>query len=812
MSSLIATMWLGAALATQTATSTPSMDSTPPRLDVYPRRVSLTSANDQQRWIAVVTSADGVTRDVTQEVTVEIDDSGMVQQEGNRLIPLADAGETQLRVSWKGQETAVPLSIQGGTHRPPVSFLLDVMPTLTRAGCNTGTCHGASRGKDGFRLSLFGFDPQGDYHRLTRELATRRLNLAEPGESLLLEKAVGAVTHTGGKRFDVDSPEYRTLYEWMSAGAANDPEVPPTVDRITLFPPEVVASVGQTPQPLVVMAHYSDGTDRDVTDLAVFLSSDESVAPMSSSAVSPQSRGESFVTARYDTHTVGIPTIVLAETSTTTPSVAPVRDHYVDQLVADKLRKLRIVASPPCSDREFLRRIHLDVTGQLPPEASYADFMADATLDKRERMVDHLLARDEFADLWAAKWADLLMIRRVNNIMSEKGVDVYAAWLRDQIRQQRPFDEIVRELLTANGHSFSHPPANYYSIEPDRLKVAENTAQVFLGIRTQCAQCHNHPFDRWTMDDYYGFAAFFARVSRKRHEDYRQWIVFTGGGETRHPVSGKNVPPKYLGGPAAELSSGQTRREAVADWLVSPENPYFAKNLANRVWEHFFGRGIVEPVDDVRVSNPPSNGPLLDALAARLIETDYDIRSLARDILISDAYQRSSEPLPENAHDERNFARATVRRIPAPVLMDCLSQVTAAPTKFRRRPLGTKAVETPDNEPNNYFLKTFGRASRESACACESQATPTLSQALHLLNGDTVHEKIKRGGVVRQWLSRDSSPEAIVRDLYVRCLCRTPTDGELQTLLEEIDLDEPQQDLEDVFWAILNSREFLFIR
>ena len=459
---------------------------------------------------------------------------------------------------------------------------------------------------------MFGFDPAGDYLRITRELATRRVNLARPAASLLLEKAVAAVPHTGGKRFEVGSKSYATIHRWLEEGAHDDANDIPTVDSLQVFPPEIVIQGFGQQQRMLVMAHYSDGSDRDVTDLVVFLSSDEGVASVDKAGiVTGSSRGESFVTARFETQTVGIPVLVLpAELQY---ARQPAEGNYIDELVLEKLAKLRVPASPLCSDEEFIRRATIDVIGLLPTAEVYREFVASDSPNKRTEYVQALLTRDEFADVWAAKWADLLMLRQVNNLMSEKAVLTYFHWLRDQIALGTPLDEIVRQLLATSGATFEQPAANFYVVERDKKKIAENVAQVFLGIRTQCAQCHNHPFDRWTMDDYYGFQAFFIRVAKKQHEDIRQWIVFGGGGETRHLVTKQVVKPKFLGGEEPEIAAGVDRRTVVAEWITSPDNPYFARAAANRIWAHFLGRGIADPVDDFRVSNPPSNAALLAA-------------------------------------------------------------------------------------------------------------------------------------------------------------------------------------------------------
>jgi len=402
------------------------------------------------------------------------------------------------------------------------------------------------------------------------------------------------------------------------------------------------------------------------------------------------------------------------------------------------------------------------------------------------------------------------MIKSSNQV-SAKSAFLYYSWLTDKIAGNVPLDQMVAELLSATGGTFKSPATNYYQIERDTLKTAENVAQVFFGIRTQCAQCHNHPFDRWTMDDYYSFAAFFAQIGRKQSEDYREIIVFnSGGGEVRHPVGGRNMPPKFLGG-AAPDTAGKDRREIVAQWIASADNPYFSTSVANRVWAHFFGKGIVEPVDDIRVSNPPSNPELFQALGKKLVEYKYDFRQLVRDICSSNAYQRTATRNESNATDERNFAHANVRRIPAEQLLDCVSQVTGASDKFQGLPLGARAVEIANGSTSNYFLTTFGRAPRETVCACEAKTEPTLSQALHMLNGNTIQGKIQQGGVVKKLLDAGQTPPQVIESLYIRALARKPTPEEAERLLTVVGQSaNPQQGLEDVFWAVLNSREFIF--
>jgi len=787
----------------------PVAGAAPARIDFYPPEVQLATSQARQRYLVIATRADGVTEDVTGRAQVVPADTKIVRVEKQVLYPVGD-GQTTLAVQFEGQSVTVPVVVKSAAVSRPISFRLDVMPVFMRAGCNTGACHGSARGKDGFHLSLFGYDPEGDYYRLTRELGFRRINLAVPPESLLLQKATGSVPHTGGKRFDPNSPYYATLRSWLEAGAPNDSGQVPSVETLELYPPKAVLEGAGTTQQMIARARYSDGTVRDVTDLAVFFSNNDNSAVVDEHGlVKAANRGEAFVMARFETKTTGAQMIVLpAGVPYTRPSEPPA--NYIDQLVEAKLEKLRMVPSPLCSDAVFLRRVTLDITGKLPTEDEYRAFLADKDPAKRAKRIDALLDRKEFAEIWAMKWGELLMIRTTNEV-SNKSAWLYANWLTDRISRNVPVDQMVRELLSASGGTFRNPATNFYQVETDTLKTAENVAQVFLGFRIQCAQCHNHPFDRWTMDDYYSFAAFFCQIGRKPGEDYRETIVFNrAAGEVRHPVGNRPMEPKFLGGPKPDVQ-GKDRREVLAQWLTAPDNPYFAPNLANRVWQHFFGIGIVEPVDDIRISNPPSNPELMAALGQRLISYRYDFKQLVRDICNSHAYQRSTERNPTNADDERNFAHAAVRRLQAEVLLDCISQVTEAPNKFPRLPVGAQAVQIADGSISTYFLTTFGRSPRETVCAQEVRREPTLSQALHLLNGDTIQQKIAAGGVVRKMLAEKKAPRDIITSLFIRCLCREPTSEEIGRLEKFVAAEpNPQGPLEDIFWALLNSREFAF--
>lgn len=789
---------------------TAAADTTWTALAAYPPEVNLATKLDQQSIVVMATRADGVTIDVTKEAQLTLADPAVAKLENQILYPQV-AGTTTLKVAFGGHECQLPVKVENPEAERPVSFKLDVMPILMRAGCNTGSCHGAARGKDGFMLSLFGYDPDGDYHRITREQATRRLNLALPERSLFMEKSIGAVPHSGGKRFERDSVYYNTIVEWIENGVPKDADDLPVVTGIELYPNQAVLEGEGATQQFTVRANYSDGTDRDVSHLVVFMTNNDNSATVSDNGlVTAAARGEAFITARFDNYTVGSQVLVLPkDLKYNPPQEKPV--NYIDELVNNKLRKLRIEPSPVCSDEVFLRRVTIDITGLLPTPEEYHEFVNDTDPYKRSKLIDRLLERKEFSEIWAMKWSQLLMVKTSNQI-AYKQMFLYSNWLTGQLADNVPLDQMVRELLSSSGGTFTEPQTNFYQVERDTLKVAENVAQVFMGIRTQCAQCHNHPFDRWTMDDYYSFAAFFSQIGRKQGEDYRETVVFNRrGGDVRNPLTNQVMKPKFLGGEEPELK-GQDRREALAEWLTSPENPYFAPSVANRVWDHFFGIGIVHPVDDIRVSNPPSNPELFEALGQKLIEYDYDFKQLVRDICNSNTYQRSTERNASNMTDELNFAHGNIRRIGAESLLDCINQVTETKEKFRGLPLGARAVQVADGRTSNYFLTTFGRAPRDSVCACETSTDPTLSQALHLLNGTTIEQKIGQGGVIKEMLKAGAPPQEVIESLYIRALSRKPTAEELERLTGMLPEDEKEIEavLSDVYWALLNSREFLF--
>ncbi|RFC42504.1 MAG: Protein of unknown function (DUF1553)/Protein of unknown function (DUF1549) [Verrucomicrobia bacterium] len=762
---------------------------------------------DSQSFVVRVIQDNGIHMDVTNEAKLTLEDGTKAKLDKNLLTPKA-TGKTHLKVEWKGISKSIPITVENPELEPPVSFRLDVMPVFMKAECNR--CHGSARGQDGFKLSLWGFDPETDYFRITREFPGRRVNLAVPEESMLITKADGEAAHTGGKKFEKGSPLYHTMLRWLKAGALDDPKDVAQVKGVELMPGSLVLQGPGQNFRMNVRATFTDGSTRDVTTTALFLSNNEGTAKVGADGtLTTGTRGEAFVMARYGAFTVGAQVIVLPkDLKFEWPKVQ--ERNEIDKLVNTKLRNLRMTPSEQCDDLTFLRRAFIDLSGTLPSLERVQAFQTDTDPAKREKLVDDLLKQPGFVDLWTLKWADLLQIRTINNQSSNKTVQLYHNWLRDQILAGVPLNQLAAKLLTATGSNLENPAATFYTLELDPIRVTEDAAQAMLGIRIQCAQCHNHPFDRWTMSDYRGFMAFFMQVGRKQGEDPREKIIYNAaGGEAKHPVGDKVVPPKFPGGEEPDVK-GKDRREVLAQWLADPQNPWFAKHMANLVWAQLMGIGIVNPVDDIRISNPASNPELLSHLANRMVEHNFDIRKLAREICLSATYQRSTRSNETNELDTKNFAKATIRRMRAEVLLDAISDASGNSAKHVGMSQGMRAVEIADAKKTNYFLTTFGRSTRDNVCARE-EVSPTLSQALHLLTGDTVEGNMKAGNLVTKLLTSGKKPAEVMIELYLRVIGRTPTPEEsasLEALFS--DAEQTKATLEDIQWALLNSKEFLF--
>jgi hypothetical protein len=719
-------------------------------------------------------------------------------------------------------------SVSAAPPESPPSFRRDVMPVFFRAGCNAGTCHGSSRGKDGFMLSLFGYDAKGDYFRLTEELIGRRINVAAPSESLLLKKAAGQVPHTGGKRFSKDSSYYKTLLKWIEAGAPNDPDDVPVPVEITLSPERLQFDVNGEPTPTEVTARYSDGSARNVTSLALFASNNPDTATVSADGVvSPGKRGDTYVFARFNRFTVGSEVIVLPNESAANWKKPPV-NNYIDELVYDRLQKLRLQPSDLCDDETFLRRVYLDLAGTPPTVDQYYEFINDKNADKRAALIDSLIASDEFTDVWTALWAE--WVRLMGGGYAPTGTDVKAAetyyqWIHEQIQANRPFNEFVADQISATGSNLTNGPANLYTmlihdVRFEPKEFAANLSQLTLGIQVQCAECHNHPFDRWTMDDYYGFVSFFTGIRRKLGAESREMYIFNdrSAGPAKHKVDGRPMLATVLGG-EAPVEQMPDKRRALAAWLAASDNPHFAKNMANRVWAHFFSRGLVEPIDDMRISNPPTNKPLLDGLARRFADAGFDLRALVRDICNSRIYQLTSQPNSTNEGDTRQFSRSRLRRLRADVLLDSIVTVTDGRRNFGMFPIGTKAIQhyprtrgdTVLPNAGDSFFETFGRSKRGSICVCETRSESTLSQTLHMLAGDTIDGQVQGGRVVQKLIEAGRSPEEIIDELFIRALSRKPSDEERASMRELVgESVTDRQVYEDIFCSLLQTTEFGF--
>ena len=778
----------------------------------YPDHVQLDNTGDTQRVVVQQTRDDGVTLDQTGAVAVSFAPDGIAKwTEDHRVAPVAD-GDTVMTMKAGDKSVTVPVKVKNVAKAREISFRNDVEPVMMRSGCNMGSCHGSAQGKNGFHLSLFGYDPGVDYLALTRQERARRMNEAEPHESLMLQKPAGQVDHDGGTRFAPDSGLYAILTKWIANGAKDDPADLPKLTGIELVPHACVLEGEGAPQQFVVKAAYSDGTDRDVTDLAVLSSSDELTVTLNKDTglAKAGGRGEAYIMARFGSFAVISQVITLPkDLKLQWPDAAP--KNYVDELVFAKLKKLRIPPAELCTDAVFVRRVYLDVLGVLPTPAETQSFIADTAPDKRAKLVDALLQRPEFPALWAMKWAELLRVQ-TNPVIDRKAMHRYNDWIRQSIASNKPIDQMVKELLTAQGGNFTEAAANFYLTDPSPNQMAENVAQVYLGIQIKCAQCHNHPFERWTMDDYYSFAAFFAQVGRKPSSDPRETIVFDSrSGEVANLKNGVNMAPKFLGGAAPDCS-GKDRRALLADWLTAPDNPWFAKCFANRIWHQFFGMGIIDPPDDVRATNPPSNPELLDELAKKLLSYHYDMHGLVKDICNSYTYQMSSHPRDPAIVDTKNFSHSMVRRLPAEQLLDAIASVTETKVKFANLPLGARAAEVADGNSGNYFLELFGRPARVTVSVCERRNEPTLGQTLHLINGDTINTAIRAaGGRLEQLASSKDSPADVVGALYMAAYSRTPTDEE-KAQVDKYVTGSPDRKtgLEDVMWSILNSKEFVF--
>ncbi len=712
--------------------------------------------------------------------------------------------------------TSHPLAAQEPAKTRPFHFETDVVSILSRFGCNASGCHGKAEGQNGFKLSIFGFDPQADHVALTSESRGRRTNPAVPERSLLLQKACGDMPHGGGVRIRKDTDEYRTLRNWIAAGLPFGEPTAPRVVSITVSPHEQLMKLKST-QPLKVVAKFDNGIEEDVTRHAKFQSNNDGLAGVDEHGLvtTGETPGDVAIMANY----LGAVDVfrVLIPRPTDSASVAPpgtratAEGNFIDPLVDAKLTKLNIQPSDLCSDEDFLRRAFLDVIGTLPKPDEVRKFLDDKRPDRRARLIDDLLKRPEYADYWALKWSDLLRVERPT--LGHAGAHAYYRWMRDGFATNKPFDRFARELLTAEGLLRDQPAGYVFKAVKQSGEQAATISQVLLGTRIECAKCHHHPFDRWSQTDYFGMEAFFTQVSFKPTPQ-GEMLLAKDSGATKHSRTGETVFAHALGEPSPTQSPDGDRRKLLAEWMTSPKNPFFARNLVNRAWAHFLGRGLVEPVDDMRLTNPPTNPELLDALAARFIESGFDVHQLIRTITASRAYQRSAHPNATNERDEQNYSRALLKRLDAEVLFDAVCQATGVPEKFSGVPEGSRAIQLWDSQVNHYFLKLFGRPVRATACECERATEPSVSQVLHVLNSPELQAKLSHesGTVARLVRRYPSDNSALIDELYLTVQSRLPTANEKSVATKYLQDHEStrRQAAEDLAWSLLNSLEFVF--
>ena len=784
----------------------------PKSLEVWPVEVRLSGPAAAQRLVVVGVDADGSRKDLTAGARIESSspDVAAIDPRG-RVIPKGDGAGT-IVVKAGGIEARVSVRVAGLRRSPRrVSFRHEVVPILTKLGCNMGTCHGGQHGKGGFRLSLLGFEPAPDFTAIVKSAESRRVTPFAPEESLLLLKPTLAVAHGGGRKMEIGSDEYEVIRLWLEQGAPGPIEAEPDVEGLSVYPASRVLSPGDE-QRLVVLARLGDGTVRDVTDQAKFDSLGEGIATVSPRGVAKVERqGETNIMVRYQGHAA------LARLTVPFAASKPfayAAKNVVDEKAAAKWRALGLAPSGPCTDAEFLRRVMLDVIGTTPSPEEVGAFLADGAPDKRERLVDRVLDRPEYVDFWTLKWGDLLRVNSEN--LGTQGMLAFNLWLRESFRGNKPFSRMIDELVTAQGSIYTDGPANYYRVSKNPEDLAETTAQLFMGVRLQCAKCHHHPFEAYGQDDYYGLAAYFSRVRTKNSDEFglfgREQVVYVNkAGEVNQPRSGKRMTPRPLGAPPAD--DPIDRRRALSRWLTDPKNPWTARNVANRYWGYMMGVGLVNPIDDLRETNPPSNPELLDALATEFVKSGYDLKALMRLILKSRTYGLSALPTPDNRLDTTFFTHYRVKRLTAEQLLDALNAATGTTEKFTQRPAGTRSISLPDTTFKSYFLDTFGRPVRALSCECERGSDPNLSQALHLMNSEVVNRKIAAPEGRLTLLLKDKSLDdaKLVRTLYLLAFCRPPEPHEVEVATKLVaEAPSRTQGAQDLFWGLLNSKEFFF--
>jgi hypothetical protein len=778
-------------------------------VSIEPRQVALQGPGAAQTLLVTGRFADGTERDVTAQARFRTDRPSVAAVDAEGVLKAAGDGTARVTAEVGGRTATLAVKVSGTAASRPVSFTNDVMAVLTKAGCNQGACHGSPAGKGGFKLSMFGYDPALDQPAIVTADGGRRVDLKDVPKSLLLQKPTASVPHGGGQRFPLDSPEYRALRAWMEAGAPADPPETPHITGLQVLPVSRSMAALKATQRLVVMAQFSDGSAVDVTRNTRLTSNDDAVAALDGATLTAAGVGETAVMARY-LGQVAVCRVIVPPAWPAPKLTAFKANNLIDQLVARKWQELRLAPSDLCADAEFLRRASLDTIGLPPAPDEVRRFLADRDPAKRAKKVDELLARPEFVDLWTQYWSDLLRVSN-RNIVGEPE-KAYRAWIHDSVAANKPYDQFAREVLTATGDITTPGPGSFFQVARTPEDRARDASQIFLGVRIECAQCHNHPFEKWTRDHYFGLAAFFAQAKTAAGPDKKLMLTVDLKAELRYPEKKANVVPAVLDTRPVTVAPDTDRREALAAWVTDARNPFFARAVANRIWAHFFGRGLVDPVDDFRETNPASDEPLLLALARSLVMHRYDLKSLMREIMNSRTYQLSSAPNRWNEHDGRNFARAYLRRLPAQQMLDSVCQATGVPEKYAGQPPGTRAAQLLDSRIGSYFLDVFGRSRNDKDCTCDAVLQGSVPQALHLLNGSTIESKVTApDGTVAKLAGSSMTNEEVVKEIYLGTLCREPSAHELQRALDGLAKAAARRaELEDLMWALLNSREFMF--
>jgi len=788
----------------------PNISAAPATLRVVPASIELSGFNLQQQIQVTLHNPGSFTRDVTRTAQLQLDNENIATVSRTGVIRAKSAGKTVLHVTVGNLRTVIPVLTTSPAEDPPLHFQRDILPLLSKLGCNSGGCHGRQAGQNGFKLSVFGFDPQADFDALTKEARGRRLFPADPRLSLLLRKATGSVPHGGGQRMGVNSVDQQIMLKWIEQGTPWGQSDGPVLEKLVIQPQQVLLEPLRSHQ-LLVSAIYSDGSHRDVTAAASYSSNQSVIADVDDAQQIKTGKhpGEAAITVNYMGKVVATRVLIPRQSQPKQLKQLPVANQ-IDALVGQKLNSLGLQPSDAAKDSIFLRRLYLTTIGTLPTATELTTFLNDQDPQKRQQQIKQVLERTEYADYWTLKWADVLMLNPEK--MGPRGAYEFHHWLRQQIQTNRPYDQWVRELITASGNSGKYGPTNFFRASPTAEDLTKTVSQAFLGIRMDCAQCHHHPFEKWGQEDFYGLAGFFSGLQRKPLANDRMLIFHPGHQATKVPLSGQQVPTQPPGGqPPEGLAQGDPRIQ-LADWMVSPKNPYFARLVANRLWKHYLGRGLVEPEDDLRSTNPATNEPLLDYLARQVVASKYDLKQVSRLILESNTFQLSGKPNQFNYDDNQYYSHYLVRRLPAEVLLDAISQVTDSPEQFVGMAPGTRAIELWDNRLPSYFLDTFGRSLRESPCECGKSGEPTMAQALHLMNAPEIEAKVTAAsGRARQLANSDLSRQEITNQLCLSVLGRAATEREQMVARELFKQQSRQTATADLMWTLINCYDFLFI-